>query len=443
MNARVNKVLMLQILLSTATIGALFILLYFIPRNNFIATYGLIVFLFILYFLIVRKFEYAFPLKIAFGLAILLRIIALFNVPILSDDYFRFIWDGQMSIRHINPFSYTPEVFIKTHPELFLQYLVDKMNSAEYYTVYPPVLQYFFWTAAKLFPTNEYAAMIMLKIPIFLSECLTGYFLIQYCKFKQIDTKNVLWYMLNPLVIIELTGNVHYEAVLILFLVLVLYFLEKNNLLASGIFWGLSICTKFLPLMLAPLFLNYLRLGRFFKFGIIALLTSLLLFYPFIDRTLLNIKDSLGKFYDLFEFNASIYYLLKWVGGFFTSNDISDFTAKILGLISFLIILAISIIQFKKEKLVQKCLFIFSIYFLMTTMIHPWYITTLVAFASLTNFRYPIMFSLLIPLSYFPYSLINFEENLFVILFEYLILFIFIFIEFKFNKKLQYNLKYK
>ena len=408
------------------------VLLYFIPRNNFYLTYTLIAFLFVLYYLIVKKYSYLFSLKLCISVAFILRFISLFNYPALSDDYFRFLWDGEMTIRHINPFAYTPDIFIAAHPDVYLKYLHDKMNSAEYYTVYPAILQYIFASAAKLFPTNEHGGIIILKAFIFISESFTTYVLYKYCRFKNIDARNILWYVFNPLVIIELSGNVHFEALLILFLISTLYYLEKNNLWLAALCWACAVCSKLLPLMLAPIFLNYLGFARFTKVAIIALVSAGLLFLPFIDPTLLNIQYSVGKFYDLFEFNASFYYLFNWIAGAFTVKDISDYIAQFLGILSLLIILLISFYKFRKTQLLTRSFLIFSIFFLCSTMVHPWYITTLIAFTTLINYRAPVIFSLLLPLSYFPYSLKIFNENMYIIFIEYSLLFAYVFIEYKF-----------
>ncbi len=175
--------------------------------------------------------------------------------------------------------------------------------------------------------------------------------------------------------------------------------------------------------MLAPLFLNYLGFTRFTKVAIIALVSATFLFLPFIDSTLLNIQYSVGKFYDLFEFNASFYYLFNWIAGAFTVKDISDYIAQFLGILSLLIILLISFYKFRKTQLLSRTFLIFSIFFLCSTMVHPWYISILLVCGIFTRYRFPVLFTLLIPLSYFPYSLRVYNENLYVVLGEYLLVF--------------------
>lgn len=417
-----------------ATLIAVYILLlYFTPRSNFFGTYCAFIFLFAMYFYIVKS-ESIFSFKFCIALAILLRLIAVFSLPALSDDYFRFIWDGKMLLRHVNPFAFTPTEYLLTNSDTQLNFLYNNLipESQEAYTVYPAILQYIFAIAAKLFPANTYAASVVMKLFIFSAECLSLYGLILLSTLKKLPVRNILLYALNPLVIVELTGNVHFESLMICFLIFTFYFLEKDKILPAALFWALAICSKLLPVMLAPLFLMYLGFWRFIKTGLLTLLFSIVLFMPLIDAGLIaHVGESVGKYYNLFEFNGSFYYLFVRMTELFTDKDYTQTIAFILGVISFCVILFISFFKFKRSLLYEIALWIFFIYFLGAAMVHPWYIATLVALCVFTRFRFPVVFSLLIPLSYFPYWLKEYDENMYIILLEYLLLFVYVLYESK------------
>ncbi|MEO7769004.1 MAG: hypothetical protein ABIS01_16355, partial [Ferruginibacter sp.] len=388
------------------TVMLYLVLLYLIPRSNFFATYLSFILLFASYFYIIKE-EQLFSFEFCIGLAVVLRLFAVFSLPALSDDYFRFIWDGKMFLQHVNPFSFTPTEYLSTHTDSQLQLIYNNLipESQESYTIYPAVPQYIFAIAAKLFPANPYGAAVVMKLFIFLAECFTLYGLLLLSKLKKIPPGNLLWYALNPMVIVELTGNVHFEALMICFLIFTFYFLEKNKILFAALFWALAICSKILPAMLAPLFLMYLGFWRFFKTGLLTVAFTAALFIPLIDNQLLShLGDSVGKYYDLFEFNGSFYYLFVRISELFSDNDYSAQIASVLGTVSFLIILGMSFVKFKKEFLLEAALWIFFIYFLSAAMVHPWYVTTLVALGVFTKYKFPVVFSLLIPLSYFPYG---------------------------------------
>ena len=79
-----------------------------------------------------------------------------------------------------------------------------------------------------------------------------------------------------------------------------------------------------------------------------------------------------------------------------------------------------------------------TIYFLLATTVHPWYITTLVMIAVVTGYQYPIVWSLFIALSYSTYQSAPYQENLWFVAFEYLMVLSVMFFEVytNFRKKL-------
>ena len=415
------------------------VLLYAVPRSDFLSTFGIFSGLFSLYVYIVIR-EKLFSFRDCFVLAILLRLIALFSLPVLSDDYFRFIWDGKMTLGHVNPFQFTPGEYLAINPTPYLQHLYDRMNSQEYHTVYPPVLQFIFTIAAFVGNNNDWLAVIIMKLFIVAAEFGTMRILYLLAKQAGIPLRQLLWYILNPLIIVELTGNVHFEAILIFFFVCFLYFLQSKKIALSAIFWMLAVCTKMIPLMLAPLLLRYLGVKKSFLFGVTSLAVGVLLFLPFFNWHLVkDMSASLHLFFHLFEFNASVFYFIRWIGYFYVDYDIIEQVAPVLGTLSFLIILLISFRPLKRSFM-EKSMWIFSVYFLLSTMVHPWYASILILLSSLGRFRYPVVFSFLIMLSYYPYSLreYNEERGLWWIAVEYGLLFIYVGWEvFEYRKKAQ------
>ena len=400
------------------------ILLYIVPRADFIATFSIYSGIFCFY-VFINKRENLFSFRHCIALGIVLRLIALFSLPALSDDYFRFIWDGKMIISHVNPFAYTPQEYVTINHLPYLQHLYNSMNSQEYHTIYPPVLQFIFATAAFLGKGSDWLSVLVMKIFIVAAEIGTIRILYLLANKIGIPSRQIIWYWLNPLIIVELTGNVHFEGVLIFFFACFLYFLYSNKLVLSAIFFMLAVCTKMIPLMLAPLLISYLGIKRAIYFGAVSVVTGVLLFLPFFNWHLLkDIDSSLHLFFHLFEFNASVFYFIRWVGYFYVKYDIIEQVAPVLGILTLLIIVWISFRRIK-YSFVEKSMWIFSVYFLLSTMVHPWYSSILILLSALGRFRYPIVFSLLIMLSYYPYSLkeYNEETGLWWIALEYGLLF--------------------
>ena len=83
-------------------------------------------------------------------LGIIARLCFSFHLPELSQDFYRYLWDGQVQQLGMNPYLYTPMnlINIVIFPDVNL--LFDKMGSlsAGNYSNYPPASQYIFRLAA-------------------------------------------------------------------------------------------------------------------------------------------------------------------------------------------------------------------------------------------------------------------------------------------------------
>lgn len=146
------------------------------------------------------------------GIGILFRLIFLFSTPSLSDDFYRFIWDGRLWFNGINPFAHLPNYYINNPhfaPFGINQELFQLLNSPTHYTIYPPIPQFINWIAAWFASDSIWLSTIIIRISHILAEIGTIFLLPKVLVGFKIDKKNSLWYALNPLIIIELTGNLH------------------------------------------------------------------------------------------------------------------------------------------------------------------------------------------------------------------------------------------
>jgi hypothetical protein len=74
-------------------------------------------------------------------------------------------------------------------------------------------------------------------------------------------------------------------------------------------------------------------------------------------------------------------------------------------------------------------LIILSVYYFLASTVHPWYIISLLLLAIYTDFRFPILWSAVVILSYTAYANPNFEEDMVFLILEYFIVFGFMFYE--------------
>ena len=51
------------------------------------------------------------PLAWVFGLALVVRLIAVQADPLLEDDHYRYLWDGMRTAQHFDPYRFAPSAF--------------------------------------------------------------------------------------------------------------------------------------------------------------------------------------------------------------------------------------------------------------------------------------------------------------------------------------------
>ena len=216
---------------------------------------------------------------------------------------------------------------------------------------------------------------------------------------------------------------------MIFFLVWALYLLHQKKYLWSAIVIGISISVKLIPLMFLPILYNYFRknkdlnLSSLFLYYLTVGITVLLSFLPFLSWELItNFSASITLWFQKFEFNASIYYVIREIGFKVKGYNIIESVGKILPILVFIIISALAF--FKKnnstEKLITTMLFGITAYLFLATTVHPWYLATPLLLSAFTKFKYMILWSLLVILSYFAYSNPDFQENYWLLAIEYI-----------------------
>ncbi len=402
------------------------------------------------------------------GIAILFRLISLFAIPNLSQDFYRFIWDGRMILEGFNPYISLPKTFIDQHNFPINQAidLFDGMGTlnASHFTNYPPINQLNFLLAAIFAKSSILGSIVTLRLQIILADIGIIYFGKLILEKLKLPIHYIFLYVLNPFIIIELTGNLHFESVMLFFLVWSLYLLLQKRWIWAAILLGISVSIKLIPLLFLPLFFQwftstplsnltstplrqaqrktlsnlttrpyYLKgLFKFISFGAIVIVTNIILFLPFLSSELISsYTNSVGLWFRNFEFNASIYYIAREIGYLFRGYNEIAIIGKLLPVVTILFLVIITFFRKNKspQQLITALLIAISFYYFTTTTMHPWYLATLVLLSVFTKYRFPIVWSVVIVLSYQVYANNPWKENLWFVGLEYLIVFGFLFWE--------------
>lgn len=403
-------------------------LAYHLERTDYIKLFTLFAALFFFCWKLIQFEKWNFRFLLVAG--ILFRLLFLPLEPHLSQDYFRFIWDGELIINFFNPYLEVPNTLIENPglPIANAKELYQGMGSlsAKHYSSYPPLHQLIFALAALLGGKSILGSIVVLRSTIILADLGIFYFGRKILKNLNRSPHLICWYFLNPLVIVELTGNLHFEGIMLFFLVWSLYLLSQNKWQLAALVMACSISVKLVPLLFMPLFLKYFGFKKSLLFYLIIGSASILLFLPFYDPAFLsNYSKTVGLWFSNFEFNAGIYNVAKSIA---VSMDEKPWVfikeyGKFVPYITLATALLLTYLRNNKEllTLIASMMWLLTLYYMISTTVHPWYIISVLLLGVFNSFKFPVIWTGMIILSYFAYSQIDNKENLLFLALEYVV----------------------
>ncbi len=403
---------------------------YFLERDATIRLFSLYGALFYLAYKLLQLEKFNFRFLLAVG--ILFRLILLASLPGLSTDFFRFLWDGHLVAQGVNPYLFKPGEVL---PQLEAQIdhalrLYEGMGnlSREHYSNYPPLNQWFFYAAVWLGGKTFTGSVLAMRALIILGDLAILFLGRNLLKQLNRSPHLIFWYFLNPLVIIELSGNLHFEGIMLAFFLAALYLLQKGKWLAASPFYAASISMKLVPLLALPLIIPYLGWRKGCAMISLTVFLSALSFFPFVGDTLAqNYLDTVGLWFSNFEFNAGLYNLVKAIAVPLGAKPwvlIGAYGKVILVLMTLLVgVLVIWRKQITFGRYLGTLLLVYTVFYLLGATVHPWYIILPLLLAVFTDYRYPVLWSALVVLSYSAYANPEFSENMTLLAIEYFVLF--------------------
>ncbi len=181
-----------------------------------------------------------------FAFAVLFRLVMLPQTPWLSDDVYRYLWDGRVLANGVNPFRYAPDAAELAH--LRDATIFPHVNHKEVITVYPPLLQALFWLAHQLG-----GSIIAMKALLIIADLTLV--LLLFWTLPKLGSPSwwAILYAWHPLAIIEIAGSGHVDGIgaLFLFAAVALLSMRRKEFVAVGCL-ALAFLVKFLSVLLVP-----------------------------------------------------------------------------------------------------------------------------------------------------------------------------------------------
>ena len=187
----------------------------------------------------------------AFLIAVLVRIPL--AVPLVGhdNDMVRYVWDGRVQTLGYNPYAVTPAdpAMARTHNEE-----TREMPSRRARTPYPPGAQLFFRLVVSLHDSSR-----AMKFALVFCDLMTMLVLWRWLVATGRNEWLTLAYAWNPLVILEVAHSGHVDALGALWITASAYWLARKRTSLSVIAFVLAVTTKFLPIVLIPLYLGRVK----------------------------------------------------------------------------------------------------------------------------------------------------------------------------------------
>lgn len=336
------------------------------------------------------------------AMAVLFRCVLLSGYPFLTDDIYRYLWDGRVWQAGINPYLYAPD-------SAALSVLRDTVihpyiNHPGIPTIYAPMLQFLFRAVYIISPT-----FVGMKAAVSLFDLGSIAVLIALLDSLKMDKRLVVFYAWNPLAIIETAGSGHVDSYGVFWLLLFMLFFMRGNVILAALALAASVLTKFIALIVLPFVVLRFGWRKSAHFALVFGIAVLAAYGPFLDagRALFA---ALSVYTTKWLFNASLFHIVHKIVVFVHPSDNLDANLMIAKKILAMAFMGLSIWLFLRRKrigyqanergILHEWFILFGAICIISPTLHPWYLIWLLPMLVFFHNRAWILLSGLIILSY-------------------------------------------
>lgn len=179
--------------------------------------------------------------------AMALRAVGVLGMPILEDDYFRYLWDGYRLHAGGTPYGVPPAAFFDdASVPMAMQRVLDRINYPDVPTIYGPLQQALFALSYRLAPAS------VRPLQCLLAAIDLGVLVLLW----RLGAHSGAWlYALSPLVVKEIAFTAHPDGLHTGLLLLALGLRGRGRARTTGACCGLALSAKIVALPLVPFLL--------------------------------------------------------------------------------------------------------------------------------------------------------------------------------------------
>ena len=313
-------------------------------------------------------------------IGLIARLALIPTAPTLSEDVYRYLWDGRLVAHGVNPFPHAPD---DPALERFRGEIYRHLNHAHVPTIYPPAAQLLFAATALVSPTPIAWKVLLLALELALVLAL-----LRLLSARGLPQERLLLYYWNPLVLVESFGSGHVDLAAAAFLVVAIALYERGRPARAGVAFALAVMTKYVPGLLLP----WLIRRRAWVLLAAAFATAAVLLAPFLSAGS-TLTTGLRIYARHWEFNGMGYHLLRR----FMEDEV--LIRRILAAAG---LMASLVIAWRARSIAGAAYASLVSFLLLSPTVFPWYAVPALALLPLRADWGMIAFSGLLALSYLP-----------------------------------------
>jgi alpha-1,6-mannosyltransferase len=287
--------------------------------------------------------------------------------PTLSDDVYRYVWEGRLQAQGISPYLYAPDA-----PELDALRDTDiwpHINHKMAVTVYPPGAELAFALLWRALPAN----LRWFQAAMALGALLAGGLLARLLHDLGRPPARLLIYLWSPLLIFETAHSAHVDGLVLPLLVGAWWARVRERDTATGVLLGLATAVKFYPAILLPALWRPQHRQARWRMPLAFALTLTAAYLPYVLTNGPAVLGYLPKYFEM-RFNMGLASLLIPEferAGVDPNQGILVLTLAVLALLSAWMVWRPAP---DGESALRRCIWLIGAVTLLTQNLFPWYL---------------------------------------------------------------------
>lgn len=287
----------------------------------------------------------------------------------ISDDVYRYTWEGHIQNNGYNPYQFAPQA-----PNL--RHLIwdgyQKPNHSDLTTIYSPLALQFFRLVALVTLDYEIYSYLFVFLDMLVICLILG-----LLRWRGDPLEHLIWYALNPVCIVAFAGQGHLDIIMVFWLVLSLINHHRKAWTWMWICLALAVLSKFPAIFLIFCFLNRSNWSR----SIIFLIVLIGGYVPYANAEV-QLFETLWVFGTSYQYNNSLFGIVYGLCGH---------QLLTLGFLIGLALIGCGWVLLISENPLISGVFVGTCFLLFSPTVHYWYLSLILPFVCFYRKSYLLM----------------------------------------------------